>query len=175
MGERAVVFHTFKEGRRGRDRIRVVEIGKSWFAWADAAQVWGATVSGLVCEHAGTKGRAQVCFGATPVYTLREICEVFPHGQWEGVLLGVGQSKGDVKCFDALLHRIKPWCGLMALHSRVTRNEFHSWLPRGVPPGYTLTRRTLRHADMGGVTDSVWRFWGFTRTEIGRASCRERV
>lgn len=166
-GEAAVVETEFATGRDGRNRIRLREFGDSWLPWSHAAVAWGAEVDTVICQTEQARAHAKRIYPTTRLLSVSEAVATEPHNHWRGVLAGVVRGRKWAYRFRSLLTHWHPTIALVALHGKHSRGVIGKWLT-GPPRGYVFSCVTIRHWDLGGATEAIWKIASYTRTAEGR-------
>lgn len=162
-GEAVVVEKEFMTGRIGRNMVRVREFGDSCRPWSEAVSAWGGSVDAIVCS---TDQIRDVTQRQTKwkVMSMSGAWASLAHRHWEGILVGTVSSARWGHRFHQLLKRVNPTLALAAVHGCRTRSECELWLPKPPEP-YHCRIVTVRHRDLGGATEAVWKVATYTRLD----------
>ena len=156
-GELAVVLDEIKITHKGRKDIKLREYGDSWLPWCEAGAAWGARVDMVICERDRTRELVKRNFPEAKLQSFRETLKGGLHRYWTGILCGVAHGPGWGGRFVSLIRHTRPACTIVAIHGQHSRRTVDLWLP-GVPDlGYRQVSHSIRHADVGGVTEAVWK------------------
>jgi hypothetical protein len=149
--------------------VKVRVIGDCSLGWVEVAEGWGARIDAVV-------------FGAKPCQVLRRrfshltridftsamnLCVRKP---WDGIVFATVKDAEAADAVRKLVERWRPLITVLAVPSCVPRSRWRPWV-QGL--GHAQ-RWTVRHQDLGGVTEAQWILVHLTRDKtlqaLGRSS-----
>ena len=87
-----------------------------------------------------------------------------PDTSWDDLLLAPMESEADTEDLDRLFSWWQPLIAIVAFPFALARAQWKQFLPSQVS-NYNIKSYTIRHASIGGVTQTRWRFTHLSRLD----------
>ncbi|KAL7534634.1 LOW QUALITY PROTEIN: hypothetical protein ACHAXR_008891, partial [Thalassiosira sp. AJA248-18] len=180
-GEFIVKTSSKVPSRCGRSDVLVRVFGDSSFGWAEATTSWGGTLEAFITSRACNKSiRNKFKLPTTLSYAGSQ--NLSPAGQdWDGIFCATIREDSDARKAKALFQTWRPLIAIFALPSCLSRSRMLSFT-RGTRgdrplqnPDYQRLVVNVRHHEVGGVTNTNWRFMYLSRLGLGTQLTRELI
>ena len=162
-GELVVNNISRPKSRGGRSTVCVRVVGDSSFGWAEAAQLWGASID-IVVHRIYPNHLLRDIFNHPKSIPISAIVDAPPLVKnWNGIMLATVSNLEESVDMNKLFYLWKPLICIIAFPVALTRAQRAKFLPT-LPNNYHSKSFLRKHnIDHGGVTLSQWVFVHLSR------------